>query len=51
MNNIFSLQQMSQTGNLDGNLILRQYTLDLKARFVERKSMNPNLGQDQIAKK
>ena len=50
MNNAFSLQQISQTVNLDSNLITRQYKLDLMARFMEIKSMSPKLRQDQIAK-
>ena len=51
MNNTPSLQQISQTGNLDSNLITRQYKLDLMAKFLEKKAMNPRLRQDQIAKK
>ena len=35
MKNTFSLQQISQTSNLDFNLILRQEKLDLLARFME----------------
>ena len=50
MNNTFSLQQKPQTGNLDKNLITRQYKLDLKARFMEMKSINPKLKQSEIAK-
>ena len=50
MNNTFSLQQMSQTGNLDSNLLLRHYKLDLMARFKGRKSMNPNSKQSEVAK-
>ena len=50
MKNNFSLQQISQTGNLDSNLILRQYELDLMARFMEIQSVNPKLGQNQIGK-
>ena len=42
MKNTFSLQQMSQTGNLDSNLILRQYKFDPMAWFYGKKSMNPN---------
>ena len=34
MNNRFSLQQISKTGNLDLNLISRQYKLDLMSKFV-----------------
>ena len=37
MNNTFSLEQISKTGNLDANLILRQYKLDLMSRFMEKK--------------
>ena len=50
MNNTFSLQQISQTGNFDAKLISRQNTLDLMARFMEVKSVNHRLRQDQIAK-
>ena len=50
MNNTFSLEQISKTGNLDANLILRQYKLDLMSRFMEMKSNNPKLTQKQIAK-
>ena len=47
MNNIFSLEQISKTGNLDANLILRQYKLDLMSRFMEMKSNNPKLTQKE----
>ena len=50
MHNIFSVQQKSQTGNLDSNLILRQYKLNLMAKLMEIKSINPKKTQDQIAK-
>ena len=50
MNNTFSLQQASQTGNLDSNLITRHCKLDLVARFMEIKSLNPRVRQNQIAK-
>ena len=50
MNNTF-LQHLSQRGSLDSNLILRHYDLDLMARFMRKKSMNPKVRQDQIAKK
>ena len=36
MNNTFSLQQMSETGNVVSKLILREYKLDLMARFMEK---------------
>ena len=37
MNNSFSLQQISKTGNFDSNLINRQYKLNLIAQFTEMK--------------
>ena len=50
MNNTFSLEQISETVNLDSSLIFRQYKLNLMARFMEIKSLNPKIRQDQIAK-
>ena len=50
MNNTFSVQQTSQTGNVYSNLILRQQKLDLIARFIEIKSMYRKLTQKEIAK-
>ena len=50
MNNTYSLQQTSQTGNLDSQFKTRQYKLDLMAWFMEIKFINPSLRQDQIAK-
>ena len=50
MNNTLFVQQLSRTANLDSNLILRQFKLDLMARFKEIKSINPKLGQDQAQK-
>ena len=49
MNNSFSFQQISKTGNLDSNLISRQYELNLIAKFMQTKFDNPNLKQSQIA--
>ena len=51
MNDNFSLQQISQTGNLDGILILRQHKLDLMVTFTEIKSINSKLKQSEITKK
>ena len=48
--NTYSLEQISRTGNLDINLILRQYKLDLMCKFMDIKSNNPKLTQKQIAK-
>ena len=48
MNNTFSLQQLSKTGNLDSNLISRQSKLNLMADFIRIKYENPKLKQSQI---
>ena len=40
----------SKTGNLISSPMLRQYELDLMARFMEIKTMNPRLTQNEIAK-
>ena len=50
MNNTISLEQISKTGIPDSKLILRQYKIDLMARFMIIKSINPKLGQSEIAK-
>ena len=50
MNNTVSLQQKSQTGHLERNFLLRPYKLDLMARFMEIKSINPKVKQSEIAK-
>ena len=49
MNITFSLQQITQTGNLDSNLTLRQNKLDLMARFMDIKYVNPKIRQDRRA--
>ena len=49
MNNSFSLQQISRTGNLDSNLISRQYKRNLMADFMRVKYENPNMKQSEIA--
>ena len=49
MNNTFSSEQLSKTGNFDSIFILRQYKLHLMASFMEIKAVNSKLGQDQIA--
>ena len=51
MNNSFSLQQISRTGNLDPNLISRQYKLDLMSKFMCIKFENPKMKQSEIANK
>ena len=50
MNNTFSLEQISKTGDLNADLITRQYKLDKMAKFMEIKSNNPKLKQSEIAK-
>ena len=47
--NSFSLEQLSKTGSLVANLILRQYNLDLMSRFIDIKSDNPKLTGKQTA--
>ena len=49
MNNNFSLQQKSRTGNLDPNLISRQYKLDLMSKIMCIKFENPKMKQSEIA--
>ena len=49
MNNTFSLQQISRTGNLDSQLITKQYKLNLIADFTRIKHENPKLKQSEIA--
>ena len=50
MNNTFSSQQASKMGDLYSNLLFRQYKLDLLAKIIEMKRINPKFGQNQIAK-
>ena len=50
MKNISYLEKLSKTDNLDSKLILRQDKLDLRARFMENKSVIQKEKQDQIAK-
>ena len=50
MNNTFSLEQIYKTGDLNADLIMRQYKLDKMAKFMEIKSINPKLKQSEIPK-
>ena len=50
MNHTISLEQISRTANLDANLIVRRHKLDLKAPFMEIKSINPKMKQKEIAR-
>ena len=49
MNNSFSLQQISRTGNLEPNLISPQYKLDLMSKFWCINFENPKMNQSEIA--
>ena len=49
MNNSFSVQQISKTGNLDSKLISQQYKLILMAKFTQIRSEYPKLKQYEIA--
>ena len=49
MNNSFSLQQIYRTGNLDPNLISRQYKLDLMSKSMCINFENPKIKQCEIA--
>ena len=49
MSNIFSLSEISKKGEFDADSMLRQYKLDVMARFMEIQSTNQGLRQDEIA--
>ena len=49
MNNSFSLEQISKTGNLDSNLLSFQYKLNLMAKFMQIKFENQKMRQCEIA--
>ena len=49
MNNSFSLQQITKTGNLASSLTSRQYTQNLIAKFMQIKFENPKLKKSEIA--
>ena len=49
MSSSFSLQQISRTGNLDPNLISRQYKLDLMFKLMCIEFENPKLKQSEIS--
>ena len=49
MNKSFSVQKISRTGNLDPNLISRQFKLDLMSKFIFIELQVPKMKQSQIA--
>ena len=48
MNNSFTLQQISRTGNLDSNLKTCQYKLNFMADFMRLKYENPKMKQSEL---
>ena len=50
MNNTFSLEQIGKTGDLNADLMMRQYKMDKMAKITETKSVNPKLKQSEIPK-
>ena len=50
MNITYSLDRKQKTGDLNADLILRQYKLEKMAKFTEIKSNNPRLKHSEIAK-
>ena len=50
MNNTLSLKQTAETGDLNADLIMRQFELDKMATFMEIKPNSPKLKQSEIAK-
>ena len=50
MNNFFSLEEIAKTGDLNADLIMRQYKLDKMAKFMEIKFTNPKLKQSEKAR-
>ena len=49
INNSFSVQQISRTGNLHPNIISRQYKVDLMSKLMCIKFENPKMKQSEIA--
>ena len=49
MNSRFPSQQLNRTGNLDSNLVSRQYKLNLMSDFMRNKNENPKLKQSEKA--
>ena len=48
MNKKFFLEQIAKTGDLNADLIMRQYKLDRKAKFMGIESINPKRKQSEI---
>ena len=46
----FFSEQIAKTGDLNADLIMRQYRLDKKAKFIKVKSIIPKIEQTEIAK-
>ena len=50
MNNTFSIERVAKIGDLNADLLMRQYKLYKTAKFMEIKSANPKLKQSEIAR-
>ena len=50
MNNTFSWEQIAKTGNINADLIMRQYNWDRMTKFMKKNSINSKTGQTEIAK-
>ena len=50
MINTFSSEQIAKTGEVNADLMMRQYKLDKVAKFMTIKSINPKLKQSEIAR-
>ena len=49
MNNSFSSQKISETGNLDSSLISRQIKINIMAKFMQTKFEKQKLKQSEVA--
>ena len=50
MNNTFHSEQIAKAGDLNADLIMRQYKVDKLAKFIEIKSISSKLNESEIAK-
>ena len=50
MKNTFPSEQIAKTGDLNDDLIMKQYRLDKMAKFMEFKTNNPRLTQSEKAR-
>ena len=50
MSKTFSSDKKAKTGDLNADLIMRQYKLDKMAKLMKMKSIKPKLKQSEITK-